>query len=72
MMMEPVVAEAVMACGDAALRMTLTWVLPTDVLESTSSGRSRPAGIRPPDIQRRAAGLGCGFRRTPGQPGLGS
>ena len=36
MVMDPVVVLAVMACGDAALRMTPTSVLPTEVLASTA------------------------------------
>jgi hypothetical protein len=38
MVTDPVVVLAVMACGDAALLMTPTSVLPTEVLASTAYG----------------------------------
>jgi hypothetical protein len=41
MVTEPVVTLAMMACGDAALRLTLTEVLPTEVLASTAYGTLR-------------------------------
>ena len=39
MVTEPVVTLAMMACGDAALRLTLTEVLPTEVLASRHMAR---------------------------------
>src|SRR5262245_22050841 len=52
MVMEPVVALAVMTCGDAALRGTPIRILPTVVLASTAYPTlpGRPSWIRPAEV----------------------